>query len=71
MAELDIIFRAVTCNKCGVTFIPTVEWAYKDTYRGKKAYYCTWKCFNHRYGEEGRVDGRRKNGGKKILLAET
>ena len=36
------------CSKCHKEVYPTPKWVYKD---GSK-YYCSWKCFNHRYPPE-------------------
>lgn len=36
------------CKICGKEIFPTYQWTYKD---GRK-YYCSWKCFNHRKGDE-------------------
>lgn len=33
------------CRKCGKEIYVTPQWVYKDPF----GYYCTWKCFNHRF----------------------
>ena len=33
------------CRKCGKEIFPTPQWVYKDEW----GYYCSWKCFNHRF----------------------
>ena len=44
MADEIFMFRR-KCSKCGKEIFPTSKWAYKEQSR----YYCSWKCFNHRY----------------------
>ena len=39
------------CGKCGKEMYPTPQWVYKEG----RIYYCSWKCFNHRF------DGIKKN----------
>lgn len=39
------------CRKCGKEIYVTPGWAYKDP----SGYYCSWKCFNHRFdGADGK-----------------
>ena len=33
------------CRKCKKEIYVTPNWVYKDPY----GYYCSWKCFNHRF----------------------
>ena len=35
-----------TCPICGKEFpVSTEEWAYKERYKNKFRYFCSWKCF--------------------------
>lgn len=45
------------CGKCGKVFIPTYRYAYVDI--GRRRWYCSWTCFNHRKDKEGDGDERR------------
>lgn len=39
------------CRKCGKEIYVTPGWVYKDPF----GYYCSWKCFNHRFdGPDGK-----------------
>lgn len=44
------------CRKCGKEIYVTPQWVYKDPF----GYYCSWKCFNHRFdGVEVTKKGRK------------
>lgn len=44
LSEHEMI-HARRCRKCGKEIYVTPQWVYKDPF----GYYCTWKCFNHRF----------------------
>lgn len=38
------------CRKCGKEMYPTAQWVYKMRRPSRGYYwYCSWKCFNHRF----------------------
>lgn len=41
----DYFMFSRKCSKCGKEIYPTPQWVYREQSR----YYCSWKCFNHRY----------------------
>ena len=37
------------CAKCGKTFIPPYNHVFQE---GRRKWYCSWTCFNHRKDKE-------------------
>lgn len=51
------------CRKCGKEIYVTPQWVYKDPW----GYYCSWKCFNHRF--DG-IDRKQKEKLRKLKKVE-